>query len=61
MADRLRDKLGSAIVALGAVIDGRPAHYRGCNPDLVARGAHAGKIAGAAAQLMGGGGGASSI
>ncbi|MHB1356581.1 MAG: alanine--tRNA ligase [Anaerolineae bacterium] len=57
LADRFRDKLGSAIVALGAVIDDRPLIVVAMTQDLIARGAHAGKMAGAAAQIMGGGGG----
>ncbi|MCE5258921.1 MAG: alanine--tRNA ligase [Chloroflexi bacterium] len=57
LADRFRDKLGSALVALGAVIDGKPFVVVAATPDLVSRGVHAGKIAGAAAQQMGGGGG----
>ncbi|MHB9032801.1 MAG: alanine--tRNA ligase [Anaerolineae bacterium] len=57
LADRFRDKLGSAIVALGAVIDGKPLVVVAVTQDLISRGAHAGKLAGAAAQQMGGGGG----
>ncbi|MHB1318434.1 MAG: alanine--tRNA ligase, partial [Anaerolineae bacterium] len=57
LADRLRDRLGSGAVALGAVIDDRPLLLVALTPDAVARGLNAGKIAGAAARLMGGGGG----
>jgi len=57
MGDRLRDRLGSAAVALGAVIDGRPLLVVTLSPDLQARGLHAGRIAGEAARHMGGGGG----
>lgn len=57
LADRFRDKLGSAIVALGAIIDERPLIVVAVTQDLITRGAHAGKMAGAAAQHMGGGGG----
>ena len=57
IGDRLRDKLGSALVALGSVIDERPMVVVAVTEDLVARGLHAGKIAGAAARQMGGGGG----
>ncbi len=57
MGDRLRDRLGSAVVALGAVMDGRPLLVVTVSPDLQARGLHAGKIAGEAARRMGGGGG----
>ncbi len=57
MTDRFRDKLGSAVVALGALIEGRPLLVVAVTNDLVARGLHAGKLAGAAARQMGGGGG----
>jgi len=57
MCDRLRDRLGSAVVGLGAVINGRPLLVVGLTPDVVERGLHAGKLAGAAAKKMGGGGG----
>ncbi|MBC7235431.1 MAG: alanine--tRNA ligase [Chloroflexi bacterium] len=57
MGDRFRDKLGSAVVALGTVVDGRPLLIVALTKDLVERGLHAGKIAGEAARRMGGGGG----
>jgi alanyl-tRNA synthetase len=57
LSDRFRDKLGSAVVALGAVIGDRPLVVVAVTQDLVARGLHAGKLAGAAANHMGGGGG----
>ncbi|MCD6518634.1 MAG: alanine--tRNA ligase [Anaerolineae bacterium] len=57
MCDRLRDKLGSAVVALGATINGRPLLVVSLTKDLIGRGLHAGKLAGAAAKHMGGGGG----
>jgi alanyl-tRNA synthetase len=57
LSDRMRDKLGSAIVALGAVIGERPMLVVAATHDLVSRGLHAGKLAGAAARRMGGGGG----
>ena len=57
MVDRFRDKLGSSLVALGAVIDERPLLVVGLTNDLVQRGLHAGNLAGEAARLMGGGGG----
>jgi alanyl-tRNA synthetase len=57
LGDRLRDRLGSAVVALGAVLEGRPLLVVMVTPDLVTKGLQAGKIAGAAARLMGGGGG----
>jgi alanyl-tRNA synthetase len=57
MVDRFRDKLGSSLVALGAVIEERPMLVVGLTNDLMQRGLHAGKLAGDAARLMGGGGG----
>ncbi|MDE2764980.1 MAG: DHHA1 domain-containing protein, partial [Chloroflexota bacterium] len=57
MGDWLRDKLGSGVVALGAVIDGRPFLVAMVTKDLVARGYRAGDIVKAAAAPMGGGGG----
>jgi alanyl-tRNA synthetase len=57
MSDRFREQLGSAVVALGAVLDGRPMLVVSLTPDLVSRGLHAGKLAGTAAKRMGGGGG----
>jgi alanyl-tRNA synthetase len=57
MGDRFRDRLGSAVVALGALVDGRPVLIVALTPDLVARGLNAGQIARRAAARMGGGGG----
>jgi alanyl-tRNA synthetase len=57
LGDRLRDRLGTAVVALGAVIDDKPLLVVTISQDLLARGLHAGKIAGEAARQMGGGGG----
>jgi alanyl-tRNA synthetase len=57
MVDRFRDKLGSAVVALGARIGEKPLLVVGITDDLVKRGLHAGNLAGAAARAMGGGGG----
>jgi len=57
MCDHFRDKLGSAVVALGAVIENRPMLVVAVTQDLIDRGLHAGKLAGSAAQRMGGGGG----
>ena len=56
-AEMLRDKLGSAVVLLGAVIEDKVALVCFASKDLVAKGIHAGKIVGAAAQAAGGGGG----
>ena len=57
MADQLRDRLGSAIVALGAIINGRPMLVVGLTDDAIGRGLSAGTLAGTAARRMGGGGG----
>jgi len=56
-AERLKDKLGSAVVLLGAIIDERVALVCFVSKDLVERGLNAGKIVGAAARVTGGGGG----
>jgi len=56
-AEMLKDKLGSAVVVLGAIIEDRVALVCFASKDLVARGIHAGKIIGAAAQAADGGGG----
>ena len=55
--DRLRDKLGSAVVVLGAVFNGRPALIAMVTQDLVDRGLNASDIVREAAKQMGGGGG----
>ena len=57
MGDFLRDKLGSVVVALAAVVDGSPMLVTMVTPDLVERGLHAGNIARDTAKVMGGGGG----
>ena len=57
LCDRYRSKLGSSVVALGAILEGRPLLIVALTKDLVARGLNAGRIAGTAARLMGGGGG----
>ena len=57
MGDFLKDKLGSVVVALAAVVDGSPILITMVTPDLVARGLHAGNIARDTAKVMGGGGG----
>ena len=55
--DALRDKLKSAVIALGAIIDDRPQFLVMVTPDLVSKGLHAGEIAKKVAQVAGGGGG----
>ena len=57
MGDFLRDKLGSVVVALAAVVEGNPILITMVTPDLVQRGLHAGNIARDTAKVMGGGGG----
>jgi alanyl-tRNA synthetase len=56
-AEMLKDKLGSAVVVLGAVIEDKVALVCFASKDLVAKGIHAGKIIGVAAQVADGGGG----
>lgn len=58
MSDWLREKLGSAVVVLGTVIDNRPSLVAAVTPDLVERGFHAGELVKSVAkQVRGGGGG----
>ncbi|TVR72837.1 MAG: alanine--tRNA ligase [Sphaerobacteraceae bacterium] len=57
LADRCRDKLGSAVIVLGADIDDRPALLAIVTKDLVERGVHAGKLIGEIASHVGGKGG----
>jgi alanyl-tRNA synthetase len=57
MTDWLRDKLGSAVVVVGAVIGDKPQLVAAVTPDLVSRGMHAGNLLREAAKIIGGGGG----
>ena len=58
MGDYLRDKLGSGVIALGAVVNERPILAVMVTDDLISgRGLNAANIARSAARLMGGGGG----
>jgi alanyl-tRNA synthetase len=57
MADRLKNKLGSGIIVLGAVAEGKVLLVGAVTPDLVKAGYHAGKLVGEVAKLTGGGGG----
>ncbi len=57
MTDWLRDKLGSAVVVVGAVIGDKPQLVAAVTPDLVSRGMHAGNLLREAAKVIGGGGG----
>ncbi len=57
MSDWFRDRLGSGVVVLGAVLGAKPNFVAAVTPDLVERGLHAGKLVKAVAQVVGGGGG----
>jgi alanyl-tRNA synthetase len=57
MTDWFRDRLRSGVVALGTVLDERPALVVAVTPDLVERGVDAAKLVRGMAQIVGGGGG----
>jgi alanyl-tRNA synthetase len=57
MGDRLRDRMGSGVLVLGALIDGRPSLLAMVTPDLVARGVKAGDIVRETAAIVDGRGG----
>ncbi|MCC6167543.1 MAG: alanine--tRNA ligase, partial [Caldilineaceae bacterium] len=57
MTDWLRDRLGSSVVVVGAVLNEKPQLVAAVTPDLVKRGVHAGNLVRDAAKIMGGGGG----
>jgi alanyl-tRNA synthetase len=57
MGDVLRQRLGSAVIVLGATLGGRPMFMAMVTPDLVKRGLHAGHILKRVASAAGGGGG----
>ena len=57
MVDRLRDRLGSAFIALGADVQGRPTFIVAATDDVVARGLSAAEIVKIAANIAGGAGG----
>ena len=56
-AEMLKDKLGSAVVILAAIIEDKVALAGFADKETVSRGIHIGKIIGAAAKITGGGGG----
>jgi alanyl-tRNA synthetase len=56
-AEMLRDKLGTAVVLLGSVTNGKVLFVCFVSPKLVKRGINAGQIVAAAARVAGGGGG----
>ncbi len=55
--DRLRQKAGSAVVVIGWTDDGKVGLMAAATDDLVKKGAHAGKLVGEAAKVVGGKGG----
>ncbi|GBD23606.1 Alanine--tRNA ligase [bacterium HR29] len=57
VADRVRQRLGSALVILAALVDGRPSFLAAATRDLVERGVHAGNLVREIAKAAGGGGG----
>ncbi len=57
LGDRLRDRIGSGAVVLGAVIDGKPSLLAMVTPDAVSRGVKAGDIVREAAVIVDGRGG----
>jgi alanyl-tRNA synthetase len=57
LADELRNKLGSGVVVLGAVINQKPMLIAAATADVVKQGIHAGNIVKALARIIGGGGG----
>jgi alanyl-tRNA synthetase len=57
MVDEMKIKLGSAVIVLGAVTEGKVNLVAAVTPDLVAKGFHAGKIVKEAAAKCGGSGG----
>ncbi len=57
MGDWARDKLGSAVIVLGAVLNEKPSLIAIVSDDLIKRRLHAGKLVKSVAQIVGGGGG----
>ncbi|MFH1485673.1 MAG: DHHA1 domain-containing protein, partial [Chloroflexota bacterium] len=57
MGDMLKSRLGTGVIVLGAVFDGKPNFVAMVTPDLVARGLHAGRIVKEVAAITGGSGG----
>jgi alanyl-tRNA synthetase len=57
MGDWLRDKLGSGVVVLGAVLNDKPQLMAMVTRDLIGSGYHAGNLVKALAAIVGGGGG----
>ncbi|HLF07720.1 MAG TPA: DHHA1 domain-containing protein, partial [Dehalococcoidia bacterium] len=57
MGDLLKQRLGSGVVVLGAVLDGQPSFLAMVTADLAAKGYHAGNLVRSVAQEAGGSGG----
>jgi alanyl-tRNA synthetase len=57
MSDWFRDRLGSGVVVLGTVIEGKPNIIATVTQDLTKRGLHAGHLIKEVAKVVGGGGG----
>ena len=57
MADWFRDKVGSGVAVMGAVIDSRPQFIATVTEDLIPRGIKAGDLIREVAKVVGGGGG----
>jgi alanyl-tRNA synthetase len=57
MTDWFRQRLGSVVIVLGAVIDEKPNFVAAVTPDLVERGLKAGSLVKQVASVVGGGGG----
>ncbi len=57
MGDFIKTRVPSAVICLGAVVNGNPLMVTMVTPDLVDRGLHAGNMVRDAARVMGGGGG----
>src|SRR5205823_10500233 len=55
--DRLRQKAGSAVVVIGWADDGKVQLLAAVTEDLIKKGAHAGKLVGQVARVVGGSGG----
>jgi len=57
LGDILRDRLGSAVIVLATVYNGKPSFLAMVTPDVAARGINAGDIINQVAKVAGGGGG----
>ena len=60
MTDIIRGRLGSGIVVLGTIHQGKPSFIAAVTPDMVKKGYHAGNIIKKVTVLAGGGGGGKS-